>query len=493
MEKAGAWRARIGLCLILLLLASSSVIQCVSAAENTPPQITENFTFDPTWDLDLSDSFSGNLGAMGFGVSFSFSYSFDAGICLPVVLSVEHPQYVLPDTDANASVSARGDDSARAWAYASGSCHASLDAGIAGSFTLVDKSIKIGDEVQFTTPLGSQETQTIVADVALGSKTISLIFVSYTVELRLSITTLVTTSTSVSSQMEMTGDALSQNVDEFLKWSEEDQSVFIPFSVGDQEGTYVDMSFDDVTLYLQRLIFSIVSFTVYLVIDGTTLASMEIPMPGLDFVIAEEGLTIDDEGGRHQILADASGTTRDLGSRELSIYVGVPFLLPAFLSPGFFLMVIPAAVGIAYGRKKDEGSKALGSALLVTVLFGAALSLGFQLTTQTGIDSFIVNWVYLIVPVFAFTGDFMTFFLTYLPWMLGGLAIGGATKRPLTGAALGFGIPFTMFLITGYLVAGFEGLIVLLSIEAARNIIVAGTITALVGAAGGAICRTNKN
>jgi len=493
LEKVGARSYRLCIGFIMLLIISSSLIHCVSAAENTPSQITSDFSFDPTWDLDLSDSFSGNLGAMGFGVSFSFAYSFDAGICLPVILSVEHPEYVLPDTNATASVSAIGDDSARAWAYASGGFHASLDAGLAGSFSLVDRSINMGDEVQFTTPLGSQETQTIVADVALGSQTIDLILVSYTIELRLSITTAVTAATSVSSQISMTGDALTQDVDEFIEWSEENQPFSIPFSVGDQEGTYVDMSFDDVTLYLQSLIFTVVSFTVYLTIDGATLASISIPMPGLDFIIAEEGSFVDDEDGSHEMLADASGSMRDLGSRELSIYVGVPFILPSFLSPGFFLMVIPTAIGIAYGRKKENGSKALGSALLVTVLFGAALSLGFSLTSQTGIDSFIVSWISLIIPVFNFTGDFMTFFLTYLPWMLGGLAIGGATKRPLTGAAMGFGIPFTMFLITGYLIAGFGGLMAMLSIEAAHNMVVAGAITAIVGAAGGAICRTPDN
>ena len=134
----------------------------------------------------------------------------------------------------------------------------------------------MGDEVTFRTPLGNQETQIIVADIALGSETIEVLWVSTTIELRMAITTSVTTATSLSTRMRMTGDALAQNIDQQLNWSEEEQSVSVPFSVGNQEGTYVDLAFEDVTLYLNSLIFTVVGFTVYLVIDGSTLSSISI-------------------------------------------------------------------------------------------------------------------------------------------------------------------------------------------------------------------------
>ena len=492
MATSVTMRRRVCLLEIILLLAAAILVHPVSAAENSPPIEIENLAFNPTWNLDISDSYTGNLGVTGFGVSFDFSYSFDAGVSLPVTLSVAHPKYILPDTSSVLNISAKGDDSARAWAYASGSFHANLDAGLLGSYNLVDKSINAGDEVNFVTPLGTQNSQTLDADIELGSQTINLILTSTTIELKLRVSTRVITSTSLSTHLSMKGDALTTPVDEELEWSSEDTIHSIPFSVNDQTGTYVDMSFEEVSLYLQALIFTITAFTVYLVIDGSTVGSITIPVPGLDFVVAGQD-SIPETNGFFHILADASGTTRDLGSKLLSIYVGIPMVLPSFLSPGFLLMIIPAAVGITYGRKKDNGSKALGSILLLIVLLGAALGLGLQLTAESGFDSFLINWMTLAVPVFAFTGDFVSFFMTYLPWMLGGLAVGGATKRPKTGALLAFGIPFVLFLLTNYLVAGISGLTAITSMEVSRNILVSGTFAACFGAIGGSVCRTGNN
>ena len=137
--------------LITCLLLATNLIFPVAAADNDPPESVDTFAFNPEWGLEASDSFAGSIGALGFGVSFSFSYSFDAGVCLPVTLEVAHPEYVLPNSTATAAISAYGDDSARAWAYASGAFDASLDAGIAGSFSLIDRSINFGDEVTFNT------------------------------------------------------------------------------------------------------------------------------------------------------------------------------------------------------------------------------------------------------------------------------------------------------------------------------------------------------
>jgi hypothetical protein len=478
--------------LFVFLMVSTNVIFPAAAAENSPPQVVDLFSFTPEWGIEASDSFSSSLGALGVGVSFSFSYSLDAGISLPVSLEVAHSEYVLPNSTSTTEISAYGDDSARAWLYASGGFDASLDAGIAGSFSLVDKSINLGDEVIFTTPVGTQETDIIEADMSLGSQTISLLFVSLTIELRLMITSSITTSTSLTSQMSMVGDALEDPVESDLEWTEEGQSKLVPFTVSDETGTYIDMSFDNVTLYLHQLIFNILSFTVYLVINGDTMGSVTIPLPGLSFNLAA-GDSSEQDSRTFRILADASGSTRDLGSRQLSIHVGVPFIAPAFLSPGFLLMIVPAVIGITYGRKRETGSKALGSVLLLIVLFGAALNLGLSPTIESGIDNLFVAWVLLIFPNLNLSGDIISLTITYLPWILAGLAIGGATKRPHTGVVLGFGIPLVMFLVSGYLWGGIPSMINLLTLNNMTNVIVAGGVSAILGGVAGYICRSERN
>ena len=460
----------------------------MSAANNEPPQKTDTFAFDPEWRLEASDSFATTIGAMGFGVSFSFSYSFDAGINLPVSLEVTHPQYVLPNSTYTAAISAYGAESARAWAYASGACKATLDAGLAGSLSLVDESINLGDDVTFRTPVGKQETELIEADVELGSQTFDLLLVKYTVELRLKITSSVTASTSLTSHLSMSGDALESPVDSGLEWTEEGQPEQVTFSVGDETGTFIDMSFDDVTLYLSQLTFNILSFTVYLVVNGQTFAGVTIPFPSLSFNFAADGSPDADDAG-YQTLADASGTTRNLGSKQLSIHVGVPFMVPMFLSPGFLLMMVPAAVGIAYGRKRENGSKALGAALLLTVLFGAALNLGLSLSLESGLENLFLTWIALIFPAYTFTGDIVSFIIVYLPWIFAGLAIGGATKRPRTGAVLAFGIPLAMFLTSIYVLGGLSSIVNILSLEYTRYVLVCCSVSALMGGAAGYICR----
>jgi hypothetical protein len=288
--------------------------------------------------------------------------------------------------------------------------------------------------------------------------------------------------------MSMSGDALQTPINTDLQWTEEGQPEQLQFSVSDETGTYIDMSFDEVTLHLHRLIFSIQSFTVYLVVNGDSFGGVTIPLPGLSFSLAEVG-SPDREDTTFHILADASGTTRDLGARQLSIHVGVPFMLPMFLSPGFLLMIIPAAVGIAYGRKRENGSKALGSALLLTVLFGAAVNLGLSLSLESGFQYLFITWVSLIFPVYQFTGDFLSFAMAYLPWILAGLAIGGATKRPRTGAILAFIIPLLMYISSLFLLGGFAPIISFLSLEYTRYVLIAGVVSALMGGAAGYICR----
>ena len=324
--------------------------------------------------------------------------------------------------------------------------------------------------------------------MALGSQTFNLILVKYTVELRLRITSSITTSTSLTSHMNMIGDALESPIDTDLEWTDEGQPEQVQFSVGDETGTYIDMSFEDVTLYLHQLTFNILSFTVYLVVNGATAGSVTIPLPGLSFNLAEIG-SPGYADTTFQILADASGTTRDLGTRQLSIHVGVPFVMPMFLSPGFLLMIIPAAVGIAYGRKRENGSKALGSALLITVLFGAALNLGLSLSLESGIENFFVSWMALIFPTYTFTGDIISFIIIYLPWIFAGLAIGGTTKRPRTGAVLAFGIPLLLYLTSLYLLGGFSSIINSASLDYTQYVLISSSVSALMGAAAGYICR----
>jgi hypothetical protein len=474
------------------MLASTNIIFPVSAATGDPPPAIETFSFNPEWGIDVSDSFSSTLGALGMGVSFSFSYSFDAGVSLPVVIQVVHPEYVLPNSTSIANISAYGDDSARAWLYASGSFDASLDAGIAGSFSLASGSVNVGDEISFTTPVGTQDTELLTADMLLGSQTINLLLVQYTVELRLAITSSVTASTSLTSHLNMSGDALQTPVDNDLEWTAEGEPVQVPFSVSDQTGTYIDMDFDDVTLHLTSLIFNILSFTVYLVINSSTLASVTIPLPAFDFIFAEDKSQVQEERS-FQPLADASGTTRDLGSCQLSIHVGVPFRAPIFLSSGFLIMIIPAAVGAAYGKKQYEGSKAVGSVLMLAVLLGAALNSGLSLSLQSGIGFFLASWVTLIFPVYNFTGDVLSMVVFYLPWILAGIAVGGGTKKPKAGAALGLGIPLTLYFATGFLVGGMSTMMLFLYSGFTVNVLIASSISAVLGGAIGYAFRNGSN
>ncbi len=477
--------------LLVFLLASTNVIFPAYAAENDPPEAIDTFSFTPEWGIDFSDSFSGFLGALGMGVSFSFAYSFDAGVALPVIIQVVHPEYILPNSTAVANISAYGADSARAWFYASGSFDASLDA-VIGSFSLVDNSINAGNEIGFTTPVGEQTTEIIEVDMVLGSQTIDLLLVSYTVSLNLRITSSITTSTVVTSHMSMSGDALETPVDTDLMWTAEDQPVQVPFSVSDETGTYVDMDFDNVTLHLTSLTFNILSFTVYLVIDGSTLASFTVPFPAFDFVLAEDGAS-DQEERTFQPLADASGTFRELGSCQLSIHVGVPFRVPVFLSPGFLMMIIPALVGAAYGKKQYNGSKAVGAFLMIAVLLGAAMNMGLSLSLTAGIGAFLGSWVTLIVPVYNISGDFFSLAMIYLPWILAGVAVGGGAKSPKAGAALGLGIPLTMYLAAGFLLGGMSLMTSLLYSGFTQSVLVAGGIAAILGGAVGYASRGGTN
>jgi hypothetical protein len=479
------------LLVVSLMICFSTMAGGAIAGDVNPPVTSDTIGFEPTWSLTAEDSFSASIGAMGLGVSISFAYSFDAGITLPVSLVVFHPQYLNVNSTAVVNVTAQGEDDARAWAYASGSFDATLNAGIAGSYSLVDKSINFGDEVRFKTPIGSQKTETIEADTLLGSQTIDLLLTSITVELRMTIVCAVTTSTSLSSHLTMSGVALSSPIERDMVWLEEDEKASVGFSVRDEEGTTVDMAFDDVTIHLHQLTFTVQSLSVYLVVNGQNAGGVTIPLPPMQFSLAEDGSSWRNDG-RIQLLADVSGSSRNLGSGKVSIYVGVPFMLPAFLSPGFLLMVIPVFAGLTYGRKREHGSKAVGIILLLTVFLGSALSLGLQLSAQPSLTGFIADFTFLIIPQFSLIDGGLNLSIACIPWMLAGLAVGSASKSPRAGAALGLTIPLVMFLLAAYFVGGTQALIDLLNFDAARNAVYAGAIAAALGGVGGFLCKESS-
>jgi hypothetical protein len=467
--------AAITVCLLFCLLSTADAASI--------PTSTMNFNFNPTWNIEASDSFSGSLGALGVGVSVGFSYSFDAGVSLPVILNVEHPSYILANSSAQVNITAQGASGARAWAYAAGAVSASIDAGMFGSYSLVDESINLGDETTFDTPLGTEKTVTIEAEMLLGSQTINLLIVSYTFELFISVTIAVTTSTWLSSDLSITGSALTSQVQDNLRWNDESDIEMPSFSVGDQTGTYVDLDFQNIAMHVERLSFVLQSMSFHLRANGDEVAAIEIPTPPLGFTISSDGGQTPDNTG-FVPLADASGTVRDLGSKMLSIYVGVPF--PNIISPGLILMIVPSIGGLAYGRRREEGSKSVGSALMVVVVIGAGLYLGLDLISQISSVTLVSSFAAVLIPPFELSGSIFDFITKYLPWMLAGLAVGGATKRMKTGAILGFAGPLVLFLLNGLLQSDLQSLAYSPALLAMAY---AGAITAAFGVFGAAATR----
>ena len=250
-------------CLCLLFCLVSTV-----DAASEPTSISQ-FNFNPTWNIEVSDSFDATLGALGVGVSVDFNYNFDAGVSLPVILNVEHPRYVLEDGSAVVNISAEGAQGGRAWAYASGGVSASIDAGLFGSYSLIDRSINIGDEISFETPFGTEDTITFDAEMLLGSETISLLLVSYTFELFVRVTIAVIASTWLSSDLSITGTALTSPVQDDCQWNSESDIETCLFSVGDQTGTFVDLEFENVVMHIERLSFVLQSMSFHLRADGS--------------------------------------------------------------------------------------------------------------------------------------------------------------------------------------------------------------------------------
>ncbi|TFF96480.1 hypothetical protein EU546_01280 [Candidatus Thorarchaeota archaeon] len=464
------------------MVVSATLIPVLVAADEPPPLVTESVAFDPGWQIDFTDSWSGSLGALGVGVSVSFSYSFDAGISLPVALEVEHPEYVLPESTADLGITAVGEDTARAWAYAEGSVDADLNAGMAGTFSLVDRSIDMGDEVHFETPLGMEDSQVLDADVALGSQTVNLLFVSYTFELRLKVIAVALASTSLTSDLDISGDALVSPIHESMGWTSVEHREETNFSVGDEEGTYVDLTFSDVTMHLHRLSFVLQSFTFYLVVNGENMGGVTIDVPHFEFALGEDSSA---QSG-YQVLADQSGTERDLGQETLSIHVGVPFVLPAFLSPAFIMMYAPVAVGFGIGAKKQKGSKILGVLLMATVLLGAALSLGL-IVDLGSLTSVLADMSALLLPDFTVGSQMIAMIMVYLPWLLAGLAVGSASKSAKAGLGIGLGVPIMLHLSAVFLTTGQLHLGDILDQSMLMTFLVPGMFAGLTGTVAGAV------
>lgn len=468
--------------ILFTMILCASVLPVLVAAEESPPLVTESVGFDPGWQIEFTDSWSGTLSALGVGVSVSFSYFFDAGISLPVALEVEHPEYVLAESTTELGVTAVGLDNARAWAYASGSVDADLHAGLAGSFSLVDRSIKMGDEVHFETPLGMEDRQVLEADVALGSQTIDILFVKYTFELRLKVIAVATASTGLTSDLDIAGDALVSPVHESMEWTSAEYREKAEFTVGKEEGTYVDLTFSDVTMRLHRLSFVLQSFTFYLVVNGETMGGLTINVPSFEFTLGEDSSP---QKGC-QVLADQSGTERDLGFRTLSIHVGMPFALPAFLSPGFIMMFAPVAVGLGIGAKKEKGSKTLGVLLMGAVLLGSALSLGLMVDLSGSMESVLTDMSVLLLPEFTVGTQIMAMIITYIPWLLAGLAVGGASKSAKAGLGIGIAVPILLHLFGVFLLTGQLQIDGVLDQPTMMMLLVPGMFAGLTGAAAGA-------
>ncbi len=464
------------LCLLFCLIASAE-----AAGE---PTTTSRFDFNPTWSIEASDSFDGTLGALGVGVSVGFNYDFDAGVSLPVALNVEHPRYILEGGSATVNITAEGAQNGRAWAYASGGVHASINAGPFGSYSLVDRSISLGDEVGFETPFGAEDTITFNAEMLLGSQTVNLLIDSITFELYIRVTVDVVASTWLSSDLSITGAALTSPVQDTCQWAGESDIETASFSVEDETGTFVDMEFQNVVMHVERLSFVLQSMSFHLRADGSEVAAIPIPLPAFEFTFAtDEGQYSENE---YIIpLADASGSTRDLESKILSIHVGVP--LPNI--PGILLMVIPSIGGVVYGRRSEKGSKGIGAVLLAAVILGAAIYLGLDFLSQTSSSALAATFVTGLIPPIDVGGDVLTLVLGYLPWMLAGIAVGGATKNLKTGAILGLIAPLTLFALNGLLQGDLQ---MLTSVTDAVPAVIAGSIAAGFGILGAVLAQSGE-
>jgi hypothetical protein len=255
--------------------------------------------------------------------------------------------------------------------------------------------------------------------------------------------------------------------------------------VGDQTGTFVDLEFENVVMHIERLSFVLQSMSFHLRADGSEVAAIQVPTPPLSFSLASDhGANPDDRG--FIPLADASGTTRDLDSKTLSIHVGIP--LPNI--PGILLMVIPSISGIVYGRRREEGSKGLGVALLAIVVLGAGVYLGLDYLNQPSTTVLVSSFMTSLIPPFDVGGDVIDMLVSYLPWMLAGLAVGGATKNLKTGAILGFGGPMTLFVLNGLMQGDLQ---LLTSIPDAVPAIVAGFVATGFGILGAVLVQANDS
>jgi len=396
-------------------------------------------------EINVSKSAEDSLGPISAGCSFKFN----TGVDLPVKFTITHPKYADPKSTLVVNVSASGSE-AKVWLFFSGNVWLSLDIPFVGTVSL-SKSFTIDEAVTFTTPIGDEYEQPISYSKVIASWSEAGVYEANVV---LSIHMDLLTSTTLSALASLSGDGVISPAEKAVEWLSQGQSASINTTTADS-GVAV-LRLEDLKMHIHKLVLSLTGLTITFNCEIALLGSFSLPIyidiPDYDFTFIPSSSVAARNPRQVRSSADASGLVEDLGRIELSIPVGYPMVgLPSTYT-GAGLSAAACLIALVIGIGSRKGSALAGLVLGLMSIAGTLIYLGFS-TPPLGETASIQDYLLFFSPKLPDPMVLMSIvkqgqlslalLLPFLPWLIGGFAIGASSK------SLGKGIATCIFMISG--------------------------------------------